>query len=82
MKIKVDSAAPDWAQRAARSAESAIEGQIWPFISRQRYTVSQLTAAFAAANPWRMAIVKDGAANKFVAISNGTAFYYLEGSAV
>ncbi len=53
-----------------------------PFISQSTYTVAELTTALAASFPWKMAVVTDGAASKFVAISNGTQFFYLQGTAV
>ena len=83
MRLTLDSDAPPWASAFARRIEAAIgDGATWPFISRQTYTVSQLTAALAVSAPWGMAIVSNGAGGRPLAISNGTIFVYLDGTTV
>ena len=52
------------------------------FISPTPVLAASLTAAVAARYPWKLAIVSDGAGNRFVAVSNGTAWRYLDGTAV
>ena len=80
--IQAPSNAPPWAFQFANQIQRALD-LIGPvFISLQPFTVAQLTAAMASKNRWKLAFVSDGADNKFVAVSNGTAFYYLEGTAV
>lgn len=74
--------APNWAHDFARTADAALQANSWPFISKTPYLVAELTATLAALYPFRFAIVSNGAGNKLVAISNGSAFYYLEGTAV
>lgn len=48
------------------------------------YTLAQIAAGTPSAskNPRSLIYVSDGAGNKFVAVSNGTAWYYLTGVAV
>lgn len=48
------------------------------------YTLAQIAAGTPSAsnNPHSLIYVSDGAGNKFVAVSNGTAWYYLTGTAV
>ena len=72
--------APPWAQDFARSIDGALQHQIGPFVSLRPFTVADKPAA--ASFPWKLIFLSDGAANKFVAVSNGTAWYYLEGTAV
>lgn len=84
--ITAPSSAPAWAHDLAKSVDGALDRNIWPWISRRTYTVTQLTgtpgATLAATYPFMLARVSNGAGNKYVAISNGVAFYYLEGTAV
>jgi hypothetical protein len=72
--------APLWAQDFARAIDQAVQSQLGPFVSLTPFTVANKPAA--ANFPWKLIFLSDGAANKFVAVSNGTAWYYLEGSAV
>lgn len=65
----------------ALTTERFIEDEIFPYVSRKIYTVSELTAEFAARYPYRKVIV-DGAGDRLEAMSNGTAFYYMDGTAV
>ena len=74
--------APRWGHDLAQSAQEEVDRAMWPYIQMKPLLVADLTAALAAKYPWRKAIVSDGAGNKYEAISNGTAFYYLEGTAV
>lgn len=82
MTVRAPSNAPDWAFNLARDIQGEIDIARTMFISRTPFTVAELTAALAALHPWKLAIVSDGATNKFVAVSNGSAFYYMEGTAV
>lgn len=50
------------------------------FVSLTPFTVANKPAA--ADYPWKLIFLSDGAGNKFVAVSNGTAWHYLEGTAV
>ena len=81
-QVSAGAGAPSWGIKLAQDTQQAIDALPRMFISAKPFVVADLTAAFAANFPWRLAIVSDGAANKFIAISNGTAFYYLEGTAV
>ncbi len=65
-----------------RDIEKFVEGQTGLFISLSTFTRSQLTAAVAARHPFRLALVSDGTSNRYLAISNGSAFYYPDGTAV
>lgn len=80
--IQVPANAPPWAFSFAQQVQQALSGPGAMFISPRPFTVAQLTAAMASQFPWKLALVSDGAANKFVAISNGVGFFYLEGTAV
>jgi hypothetical protein len=77
--ITAPSGSPQFAHDLARSAQTAVDDIAQVFISNQAFTVATLPAASRFI--YKMAIVSDGAGNKFVVISNGTAWYYLEGSA-
>lgn len=72
--------APAWAQDFARAIDAALQSQLGPFVSLQPFTVA--AKPLAASFPWKLIFLSDGAANKFIAVSNGTAWYYLEGTAV
>lgn len=82
MTIDVPAAAPPWVTPLTRDTQREIDQARSPFISLKPFVVADLTAAMASLYPWKLAIVSDGAANKFLAISNGTAFYYVQGTAV
>jgi len=71
-----------WSALTANAIQAAIDGVGPMFVSTKPFTVAQLTAAMATLFPWKLVFVSNGAGNKFVAVSNGTAFYYLEGTAV
>ncbi len=64
----------------ARETERALDAQVWPYVSRTPYTIA------SKPNPtnyaYRKIILKDGVGNRLEAISNGTAWYYLDGTAV
>lgn len=66
----------------AKAVDREVDGAIWPYIAREPYTAAQLTAALAAQFPYMKAIVSNGTGNRLEAMSNGTAFYYLDGTAV
>ena len=74
--------APSSLAQFAKSIDREIDGAIWPFISREPYTRSQLTAAMATQFPSMFALVSDGTSNRHVAQSDGSAFRYLDGNAV
>jgi hypothetical protein len=80
--ITVAKDAPPWAFQLALQVQAALD-QIGPaFISLRTFTVAQLTASMAQAYPFKLAFVSNGAGDKYVAVSNGVAFYYLNGTAV
>jgi hypothetical protein len=78
--ITAPAQAPLWAQDFARAIDQAVQTQIGPFVSLRPFTVADKPAA--AKFPWKLIFLSDGAANKFVVVSNGTAWYYIEGTAV
>lgn len=78
-QIKARGDAPPWGVKLAEDVQVAIDALPKMFVSNKPFTVATLPTA--ARYPWRLAIVSDGAANKFVVISNATAWYYLEGTA-
>ena len=78
--IPLDSSAPQWAQVLARNIDKAIDANLVTFVRKLPYTVA--TVPSAASYPWKMIFLSDGAGSKFVAVSNGSAWYYLEGTAV
>lgn len=80
MSINLDMAAPSWAHRFRQAIEVALE-QLWAR-PLPVFTVATLPTATDRKWLWRPVAVSDGAGNKFVAISNGTAWRYLEGTAV
>lgn len=82
MSINAPLTAPQWGHDLAGSAQKAIDALPQVFVSSRAIPVAQLSAAFAAANPYKFAIVSDGAANKHVAQSDGIIWRYLEGTAV
>lgn len=63
-----------------RTAPTDLQDQIGPFVSLRPFTL--LNRPPPSKYPWKLIFLSDGAANKFVAVSNGTAWYYLEGTAV
>jgi hypothetical protein len=80
--LKAPFNAPRSTQALAEDVQHRIDDNRSLFISPKPFTVAQLTAGMATRFPWRIAIVSNGVGNKFLAISNGTAFYYMEGTAV
>ena len=64
----------------ARETERALDAHMWPYVSRTPYTVA--SKPNAASSAYRKIILSDGAANRLEAMSNGTAWYYLDGTAV
>lgn len=82
MTISVPADASPQLRALVASIQTEIDMARSPFISQSPYTVAELTTGLAALNPWKLAVVTDGAANKYLAISNGTAFYYVQGTAV
>lgn len=78
--ITLDRNAPDWAQVLVTQINQAID-ESWTR-ALPLYTTTTLPSATDKTWLWRPIAVSDGAANKFVAISNGTAWYYLQGTAV
>lgn len=82
MTVQAPANAAPWAHSFAQTIQRGISECGPLFISLKPFTVAQLTAGMATQFPWKLAFVSNGAGNKFVAVSNGTAFYYLEGTAV
>jgi hypothetical protein len=64
----------------ARDIEAWADAQKRGPISLTAYTVAALPDA--ADYPFALIAVRDGAGHKHAAISDGTAWYYLDGSAV
>jgi len=80
--LTAPSNAPPWAFAFARSVDDEIRNNIWPFITRQPLRVAQLTAALAGQNAYKLVFVSDPPSNQYMAVSNGTAFFYLDGTPV
>jgi len=80
--LNVPSNAPPWAFAFGKNIDDEIRNNIWPWIARGPLTVVQLTADLAAMFPYGLAFVSDPPANQYVAVSNGTAFFYLDGTPV
>lgn len=80
--LTAPSNAPAWAFAFAKSVDDEITNNIWPYISRNPLNVAQLTASLAARFPWRVCFVSDPPANQYMAVSNGTQFFYLDGTPV
>lgn len=78
--IIIDRSAPTWAQRLVQSITQAIEN-VW-VRPLPVFTTTTLPTATDARWLWRPVVVSNGAGNKWVAISNGTEWRYLEGTAV
>jgi|GEM_PF-2745622 hypothetical protein len=78
--INLDQTAPSWAHRFKQAIEIALE-QLWTR-PLPVYTVATLPTPTDKKWLWRQIAVSDGAGNKFVAVCNGTAWYYLQGTAV
>lgn len=78
--ITVPGNAPVWAQQLARQIEQEVEN-VWTR-PLPVFTTTTMPTATDKKWLWRPVAVSDGAANKFVAISNGTAWFYLEGTAL
>jgi len=79
--LNAPSNAPPWAFVFSKSIDSEISNSIWPWISKTPATVAQLTASLAAQYPFGLIFVSDPPADQYVAVSNGTAFFYLDGTA-
>lgn len=77
--ITLDQDAPLWAQRLKTSIEQEMEA-LWTR-PLQIFTVATMPDPTDKRWLWRPFVVTDGAANKWVAISNGTTIRYLEGTA-
>ena len=80
--LNVPSNAPPWAFALGKNIDDAIGANIWPWISRTPLTVVQLTATLAAKFPFGLVFVSDPPANQYIAVSNATAFFYLDGTPV
>lgn len=80
--LQVPSNAPPWAFALGKTIDQEIANNIWPWISRKPLTVAQLTAKLAGQYPYGMVFVSDPPSNQYVAVSNGGAFFYLDGTAV
>ena len=79
--INIDQTAPDWAQRMARDTSDALDrAELGMFVSATAFLSTAMPDATKYA--WRLAFVSNGTGNRFVAVSNGVAWYYLDGTAV
>lgn len=77
--ITLDQNAPSWAHDMLRQINAAFLAAPTPL---PVFTVATVPSATDKNWLWRPIAISDGAGNKFVAISNGTAWRYLEGTAV
>ena len=77
--ITVPADAPDWAQRMGRDVSAAIESAI----SQPRPLPTFKVATKPAASKFRGCAIwlSDSAGNRQIAVSNGTAWYYADGTA-
>lgn len=81
MTLTIDTEAPPYLSDLARKLDILIaQAQLGAFVSQTPYTVANKPSAIT--NAWKLIFLSDGALNKFVAVSNGVAWYYLEGTAV
>ena len=80
MIIPISGDAPEWAQVFANAIGAAIEEALTRRLPV--FTLATLPSATDKRFLWRPIAISNGASNKFVAISNGTAWYYMEGTAV
>lgn len=81
MTVYIDQSAPFWAQQMERQInQDVLQASLGPFMSRTPFTAASMPDA--TQNAWKLAFVSDGAGDKFVAVSNGVAWYYLEGTPV
>ena len=79
--IIVDQDAPRWAKEIVRQANQDIaDAGLGPFVSRTPFLAASMPDA--TKNAWKLAFISNGAADKYVAVSNGVAWFYLEGTAV
>lgn len=80
MNIPISDEAPEWAQIFAKAVGVAIEGAL----TRPLPVFTTLTLPSATDKHWlwRPIVVSNGAGDRWVAISNGTTWRYLEGTAV
>ena len=78
--VTLDQNAPDWAQRLVKDLNNEFDAVLGLFVSKTAFLATAMPDA--TKNAWKLAFVSNGAANKFVAVSNGVAWYYLQGTAV
>ena len=80
MNVPIDGNAPQWAQDFAVAVGRTLEEALTRPL--EIFTLTTLPSATDKRWLWRPIVITNGAANKFIAISNGTAWYYTEGTAV
>lgn len=81
MILTVDTQAPPYIFDLVRKLNILLtQAQLGAFVSMAPYTVAAKPDATLFA--WKLIFLSDGAGNKFVAVSDGTAWYYLEGTPV
>lgn len=78
--ITLDSNAPAWARGLVTQIEQEIENA-WTR-PLPIFTTTTMPTVTDRKWLWRPFVVSNGAGNKWVAISNGTTFRYMEGTAV
>jgi hypothetical protein len=79
--ITVAQDAPLWAQQLVRQVNADIAtASLGPFVSRAPFLKTSMPDA--TKNAWKLAFVSNGTGNKFIAVSNGVAWFYPEGTAV
>lgn len=80
MNIPISDEAPEWAQIFAKTLGATIEEALTRRLPL--FTLATLPSPTDKRWLWRLIAISDGAGNKFVATTNGTAWRYLEGTAV
>ncbi|MDX2143022.1 MAG: hypothetical protein SFV19_06685 [Rhodospirillaceae bacterium] len=78
--LRTPSGAPSWLQGFAREIETWADARLRGPMSLTVYSKTALPTA--ADYPFALVAVSDGAGGKYAAVSNGTAWYYLDGTAV
>ncbi|MDX2224593.1 MAG: hypothetical protein SFV21_17710 [Rhodospirillaceae bacterium] len=78
--LRAPAFAPGWLQSFAGTIEDWVEARRR---GPQPLTAYSRTALpDAARHAWSLIAVSDGASNRFAAVSNGSAWYYLDGTLV
>jgi hypothetical protein len=78
--LRTPAGAPGWLQGFAREIETWTDARGRGPLALTAYSKTALPSA--ADYPFALIAVSDGAGNRFAAVSNGSAWYYLDGTAV